>query len=63
MRRGDLVFWEGHVGIMKSPSDLLHANAYHMAVEQEPLDLAKARIKQALGSDMTCVRRIEIKRR
>ena len=63
MHRGDFVFWEGHVGIMTSPSDLLHANAYHMAVEQEPLDLAKARSKQALGSDMTCVRRIEIKGR
>lgn len=63
MRRGDLVFWEGHVGIMTSPSELLHANAYHMAVEREFLDLAKARIKQAIGSDMTCVRRIEIRER
>ena len=59
MRRGDLVFWDGHVGIMTSPADLLHANAYHMAVEKEPLDLAKARIKEALGSDMSGVRRIE----
>lgn len=58
LRRGDLVFWEGHVGIMVSPGDLLHANAYHMAVEREPLDLAKARIKRALGSDMTGVRRL-----
>ena len=58
LRRGDLVFWEGHVGIMVSPTDLLHANAYHMAVEREPLDLAKARIKAALGSDVTGVRRL-----
>ena len=36
LRRGDLVFWEGHVGIMTSATDFLHANAFHMAVEAEP---------------------------
>ena len=36
LRRGDLVFWEGHVGIMTSAADFLHANAHHMAVEIEP---------------------------
>ncbi len=36
LRRGDLVFWEGHVGIMTSANDLIHANAHHMAVEIEP---------------------------
>ncbi|HQF31167.1 MAG TPA: NlpC/P60 family protein, partial [Hyphomicrobiales bacterium] len=29
-RRGDLVFWRGHVGIMRSETELLHANAFHM---------------------------------
>jgi cell wall-associated NlpC family hydrolase len=57
LRRGDLVFWEGHVGIMTSPKDFLHANAYHMAVEAEPFARAKARIKAA-GYGVTCVRRL-----
>ena len=40
-------FWDGHVGIMTSGTDLLHANAHHMAVEIEPFAHAKERIKQA----------------
>ena len=57
LRRGDLVFWEGHVGIMTSPEELVHANAYHMAVEVEPLAEATARIS-ALGSEITGARRL-----
>ena len=45
--RGDLVFWDGHVGIMTSGEDFLHANAFHMAVEVEPFAAARRRIKQA----------------
>ena len=37
LKRGDLVFWPGHVGIMASATDLLHANAYWMRVVTEPL--------------------------
>jgi cell wall-associated NlpC family hydrolase len=55
--RGDLVFWEGHVGIMTSPTDLLHANAHHMAVEVEPLSQARDRIKAA-GYEVIGVRRL-----
>lgn len=36
-RRGDLVFFPGHVGIMTDATTLLHANAFHMAVVAEPL--------------------------
>lgn len=57
LRRGDLVFWEGHVGIMTSGEDFLHANAFHMAVEIEPFAEAKARI-EAAGLKVTCVRRL-----
>ena len=46
LRRGDLVFWDGHVGIMTSATDLLHANAFHMAVEVEPFARASKRIKE-----------------
>jgi len=57
LRRGDLVFWEGHVGIMTSGEDFLHANAFHMAVEVEPFAKARKRIKAA-GYEVTCVRRL-----
>jgi len=57
LSRGDLVFWEGHVGIMTSDADFLHANAHHMAVELEPFAEARGRIK-AVGFDVLCVRRL-----
>ena len=57
LRRGDLVFWEGHVGIMTSGKDFLHANAFHMAVAVEPFAQAKRRIKAA-GYEVSCVRRL-----
>jgi cell wall-associated NlpC family hydrolase len=57
LRRGDLVFWEGHVGIMTSPTDLLHANAHHMAVAVEPFSQARHRIKAA-GYEVMGVRRL-----
>ena len=57
LRRGDLVFWEGHVGIMTSGKDFLHANAFHMAVAAEPFAQAKRRIKAA-GYEVSCARRL-----
>ncbi len=57
LRRGDLVFWEGHVGIMTSAEHLLHANAHHMAVELEPFALARERIRAA-GYEVSGVRRL-----
>ncbi|MGY6633852.1 MAG: C40 family peptidase [Alkalilacustris sp.] len=50
-RRGDLVFWTGHVGWMLGGGRLLHANAHHMAVAIEPLAEAAARIRAAQGED------------
>lgn len=48
-RRGDLVFWDGHVGILLDAVRLLHANAFHMQVETETLDGAIARIASVAG--------------
>jgi len=48
-KRGDLVFWPGHVGICRSAQTLLHANAHHHAVAVEPLEDALARIDRATG--------------
>ncbi|MEM7300976.1 MAG: NlpC/P60 family protein [Pseudomonadota bacterium] len=42
--RGDLVFWDGHVGIMSDHKTLLHANGHTMDVSQEPLQQAIDRI-------------------
>jgi hypothetical protein len=44
LRRGDLVFWPGHAGIMRDAGILIHANAFHMAVASEPLAEAIGRI-------------------
>ena len=57
LRRGDLIFWKGHVAIVRDRATLIHANAFHMAVAIEPLAEAVARIRDA-GSEITSVRRI-----
>jgi hypothetical protein len=49
LTRNHLVFWRGHVGIMLDETNLLHANAHHMAVEIEPLADAIARIEGVAG--------------
>lgn len=43
-QRGDLYFWKGHVGLLVDPDTMIHANAHHMAVAQEPVGAAIARI-------------------
>ncbi len=45
LKRGDLVFWSGHVGVMADATTLLHANAYHMETAREPLVEAQLRIQ------------------
>lgn len=49
LRRGDLVFWKGHVGIMADAETLLHANGSTMTVALEPLAAAIARIEPLYG--------------
>lgn len=58
LQRGDLVFWKGHVGIMRDAATLLHANAYHMAVASEPLAVALARIEAKSYGKVTALRRL-----
>ncbi|MEH6951730.1 C40 family peptidase [Nitrobacter sp. NHB1] len=57
-RRGDLMFWKGHVAIVRDATTLVHANAHHMATAVERIDEATARIKAA-GSEVTSVKRLE----
>lgn len=60
--RGDLVFWEGHVGIMLDATRMLHANRHHMAVAAEPLAEARARILAAGGGAVTRHARLDAAR-
>lgn len=57
-RRGDLVFWPGHAGIMRDEGALLHANAHHMLVVSEPLRIAAERILVATGNAVRVVKRL-----
>ncbi len=49
LRRGDLVFWKGHVGIMEDPETLLHANGHTMTVARENFKAAVERIGWLYG--------------
>jgi len=58
LRRGDLVFWKGHVGIMRDARMLLHANGWHMRVVSEPLRAARDRTAEKAGGPITSIRRL-----
>lgn len=58
LRRGDLIFWKGHVGLMRSPTELLHANGHHLLVASEPLAEAVDRIMAKNGGPVTSIRRL-----
>jgi cell wall-associated NlpC family hydrolase len=57
-RRGDLVFWKGHVALMSDDATILHANGHAMAVVYEGLEEAVRRIEGAGGGAVTARRRI-----
>ena len=57
LRRGDLVFWPGHAGVMADETRLLHANGHHMETVIEPLSEAVKRIA-GTGILVTSVRRL-----
>ncbi|MGL5735933.1 MAG: C40 family peptidase [Beijerinckiaceae bacterium] len=60
LRRGDLIFWKGHVGIMCDAETLLHANGHHMLVMREPLRQAADRIVAKGGGPVTSIRRLNV---
>jgi cell wall-associated NlpC family hydrolase len=57
LRRGDLIFWQGHVAIVRDFDTLIHANAHHMATAIEPIRDAVARIA-ASGSRIAAIKRM-----
>ena len=58
LRRGDLVFWRGHVGVMRDATTLLHANGWAMKVASEPLAEVRARIENSGGGKIASIRRL-----
>jgi len=56
LRRGDLIFWPGHVAIVSAPDRIVHASGHHMAVVSEPLAAATARIAAIKGAAVTVKR-------
>lgn len=56
--RGDLLFWKGHVALVRDPGTLIHANAHHMAVALEPLREAIARIAAQGDGPVTSHKRL-----
>lgn len=58
LKRGDLIFWKGHVAIVRDAHTIVHANAHHMATAVEDTKGAIARIAAA-GSAVTSIRRMD----
>jgi cell wall-associated NlpC family hydrolase len=57
LQRGDLIFWKGHVAIVRDADSIVHANAHHMATVIENTRDAIARIKAA-GSEIAAIKRL-----
>ncbi|WP_170468336.1 NlpC/P60 family protein [Ruegeria arenilitoris] len=57
-KRGDLLFWKGHVAWVYGDNMLLHANAYHMDVTFEPMDQAITRILEQGDGPVTAHKRL-----
>ena len=57
LRRGDLIFWKGHVAIVRDANTIVHANAHYMTTAIENTREAVARIKAA-GSEITSIKRL-----
>lgn len=58
LARNDLLFWRGHVAIALSPDRMIHATAAVMAVVEEDIATAIARIRASGGGDVTHRRRL-----
>jgi len=57
LKGGDLIFWNGHVAIVRDAKTIVHANAHHMATVIEATGEAIARIAAA-GGEIAAIRRL-----
>jgi cell wall-associated NlpC family hydrolase len=58
LRRGDLVFWKGHIGVMGDDTTLLHASGWQMKVVSEPLAGVRDRYAAKGAGPITSIRRL-----
>lgn len=58
LKRGDLVFWKGHVGIWIDADRFLHANATDMCVRASPFEKVFRHIEDAEGLTISSIRRV-----
>jgi len=58
LRRGDIVCWKGHVGMMTDADTLLHATGNSMLVVVEPLRTVVDRIAAVTGLPVAAIRRL-----
>ncbi|MEM8656129.1 MAG: NlpC/P60 family protein [Pseudomonadota bacterium] len=56
-RPGDLLFWKGHVALVTSATHMIHANAHHMSLVEEPIATAANRIRAHGNGDITSHKR------
>jgi cell wall-associated NlpC family hydrolase len=57
LKRGDLLFWKGHVAIARNATTIVHANAFHMATVIEHTVEAIDRINQS-GGELVAIKRL-----
>ena len=55
LKRGCVVFWKGHVGIMIDKFNCIHANAFHMKSKTEPL----FQIIERIGEDFNVIKMMD----
>jgi cell wall-associated NlpC family hydrolase len=58
LKRGDLVFWKGHVGLMMDETNFIHATGHSMTVMIEPLAVAEERIRLRSYGPISAIRRL-----
>ena len=58
LRRGDLLFWRGHVALVVDGQRLIHANGHSMSVAYEPIGNCIQRIAAQGGGPVTHRRRL-----
>jgi cell wall-associated NlpC family hydrolase len=58
LRRGDLIFWKGHVAMVVNPDVLIHANGSTMSVAYEGIPEAVSRISAGGGGLVQARQRI-----
>ncbi|MDB2478800.1 C40 family peptidase [Alphaproteobacteria bacterium] len=55
LKRGCVIFWKGHVGIMINKFNCIHANAFHMQTKVEPLN----KIINRIGKDFKIIKMMD----